>query len=251
MQTIAQQNAKIEEVLSLPGLGICRFECAGWAVSTVCGGQEGCELLILTQGEMQFGLATGETVRVVPQEILVVTPEIRVCSAHMCSQKVQGTVMAFARGLTWKRLPCGQEKDRAGGRRPEREGPYRDRYQMDRIRRVQAYMLENLDQPHTIQGLSEAFHISSTLLKEGFRQMYGLPIHKFLQVHRMARAAELLCTTGLPVLQIAEAVGYDSASQFGVIFKRQYQLSPSQYRKRLGYKMSKTVEFRPNRREMP
>ena len=32
---------------------------------------------------------------------------------------------------------------------------------------------------------------------------------------------------------IAAAVGYNSASQFGVAFKRRYQLTPSQYRRQV------------------
>ena len=35
----------------------------------------------------------------------------------------------------------------------------------------------------------------------------------------------------LSIVDIAAAVGYNSASQFGVAFKRRYQLTPSQYRR--------------------
>ena len=45
------------------------------------------------------------------------------------------------------------------------------------------------------------------------------------------RAAELLSESGLSIVEIASAVGYNSASQFGVAFKRRYQLTPSQFRR--------------------
>ena len=41
----------------------------------------------------------------------------------------------------------------------------------------------------------------------------------FLQMRRMDKASELLRTTNQTVLQIAVAVGYESASQFSQIFK--------------------------------
>ena len=44
--------------------------------------------------------------------------------------------------------------------------------------------------------------------------MYGQSTRKFLQMRRMDKASELLRTTNQTVLQIAVAVGYESASQF-------------------------------------
>ena len=47
----------------------------------------------------------------------------------------------------------------------------------------------------------------------------------------MRQAAALLADTEQTVLEIAIGVGYGSVSQFGVAFKRRYQLTPSQYRR--------------------
>ncbi len=60
---------------------------------------------------------------------------------------------------------------------------------------------------------------------------YGRPLHQYLLEHRVRRAAELLSESGLSIVEIASAVGYNSASQFGVAFKRRYQLTPSQFRR--------------------
>ena len=54
---------------------------------------------------------------------------------------------------------------------------------------------------------------------------------EYLTAHRLKRAKELLETTGLPVLQVAADVGYGSVSQFGQAFRRQYGVSPAQYRR--------------------
>lgn len=110
---------------------------------------------------------------------------------------------------------------------------YWDRDQLQAIHQAHDYMLANLSQPLTIEHLSQRFHISGTFLKEGFRQIYGQPIRKFLQARRMDRASELLRTSNQTIIQIAAAVGYESASQFSQIFKRHYQLPPAQYRREI------------------
>lgn len=111
------------------------------------------------------------------------------------------------------------------------ESAFRDHYMTDTVRRVQEYMVSHLSDPLTIDQLSARFRISPTALKDSFRQTYGRPIHQYLLEKRVQRAAELLHQSPLSIVDIAAAVGYNSASQFGVAFKRRYQLTPSQFRR--------------------
>lgn len=105
-----------------------------------------------------------------------------------------------------------------------------DSQQAEFMEQVHDYILEHLEQRLTIQQITQRFGISSTSLKTYFRQFYGVPIHQYILNHRLAWAAQLLCTTKLSVLQISAAVGYGSVSQFGVAFKNKYHMSPSQFR---------------------
>ena len=93
------------------------------------------------------------------------------------------------------------------------------------------YMEEHLDEPLTIPALSRRACLSATAFKEGFRRLYGLPVHTWLRQRRMERAAELLRSSPLSVLGVAQSVGYGSASQFTAAFRRQYGVTPAQYRK--------------------
>ena len=111
------------------------------------------------------------------------------------------------------------------------ESVSRDHYLTDTVRQVQEYMVSHLSDPLTIDQLSARFRISPTALKDIFRQTYGRPIHQYLLEKRVQHAAELLHRSPLSIVDIAAAVGYNSASQFGVAFKRRYQLTPSQYRR--------------------
>ena len=93
------------------------------------------------------------------------------------------------------------------------------------------YMEEHLDEPLTISALSRRACLSATIFKAGFRRLYGLPVHAWLRQRRMERAAELLRDSSLSVLGVAQSVGYSSASQFTAAFRRQYGVTPAQYRK--------------------
>ena len=92
------------------------------------------------------------------------------------------------------------------------------------------YMEEHLE-PLTISALSRRACLSATIFKAGFRRLYGLPVHAWLRQRRMERAAELLRDSSLSVLGVAQSVGYSSASQFTAAFRRQYGVTPAQYRK--------------------
>lgn len=96
---------------------------------------------------------------------------------------------------------------------------------------IRRYMEEHLDEPLTISTLSRRACLSATTFKESFRRLYGLPVHAWLRQQRMERAAELLRSSSLSVLGVAQSVGFSSASQFTAAFRRQYGVTPAQYRK--------------------
>ena len=103
-----------------------------------------------------------------------------------------------------------------------------------RLAEIRRYMEEHLDEPLTIPFLSRRACLSTTTFKEGFRRLYGLPVHTWLRQRRMERAAELLRDSSLSVLGVAQSVGYGSASQFSAAFHRQYGMTPAMYRKMSG-----------------
>lgn len=115
-----------------------------------------------------------------------------------------------------------------------------ERYVSSLMLEIKAYLLDHLSEKNTIEYLSRKFSISSTFLKESFRQAFGSPVHSWLVEQRLNRACKLLCTTRMSVQEVAHSVGYEGMSQFNAVFKRRFGATPGQYRK-----MSKTVTFRP------
>jgi AraC-like DNA-binding protein len=54
----------------------------------------------------------------------------------------------------------------------------------------------------------------------------------YLKRWRLQLAARLLRDRNLSLLAIAEQVGYESAAAFSRVFKREFLVSPGQYRRR-------------------
>ena len=114
------------------------------------------------------------------------------------------------------------------------------RYVPQSILEATSYMQAHLGEKLTIPHICKQCSVSPTFLKEWFHRAYGVPVHSWLVEQRMKQAHKLICTSKLPIHQIAQAVGYAGISQFNATFKRFYGMTPSRLRK-----MSETAISRP------
>lgn len=103
--------------------------------------------------------------------------------------------------------------------------------QVDIAKRVEKIITEDLRQHHPAWELAARFSISETSLKNYFRGVFGQNLSVYLREVRMKEAARLLADTRLSVAGIAEQVGYSNQSKFAAVFKKQFALSPLEYRR--------------------
>lgn len=103
--------------------------------------------------------------------------------------------------------------------------------QVDIAKRVEQIITSDLRQHHPAWELATRFSVSETSLKNYFRGVYGQNISVCLREIRLKKAAELFATTKLSVSEIAEQVGYINQSKFAAVFKKQFGLSPLEYRR--------------------
>jgi AraC-like DNA-binding protein len=83
----------------------------------------------------------------------------------------------------------------------------------------------NLEQLATLMGTNR------NKLGKSFKACFGVTIFSWLLGQRMLLAAQLLDSTSLAVIQIAEKVGYPDSNNFSTAFKRTFHHSPLKYRK--------------------
>ncbi|PTQ89153.1 AraC family transcriptional regulator [Agitococcus lubricus] len=83
----------------------------------------------------------------------------------------------------------------------------------------------------TVVELAGLACLSRSAFAERFTTMLGQPPLAYLTQHRLRQAARHLALQDLSIGRISEKVGYASETAFSQAFKRQYGISPSQYRK--------------------
>ena len=96
---------------------------------------------------------------------------------------------------------------------------------------MQNFIINHLDEKLTIDDLSRHFHLSATACKTCFHACCEQPIHQWISNKRMEKAAELLKHSTMPIIDVAQSVGYSGCSQFNATFKKKYGKTPSEYRK--------------------
>lgn len=104
--------------------------------------------------------------------------------------------------------------------------------QVDIAKKVHAMLIEDLAVNYTVQEMADQFWVSEVNLKAYFKGVYGESISAFLSRTRMACAAHLLETTKLKIGEVAFRSGYDNQSKFAAVFRRDFHISPLEYRRR-------------------
>lgn len=103
------------------------------------------------------------------------------------------------------------------------------------------YIREHYMTEFTIETLADECHMSSTHFRRTFTQIMGQGPLSYLNNIRIQNADVLLRTTELPVLDISEAVGFNSVSSFNRHFSDLYGMPPLKWRKQTSYIRNQSV----------
>ncbi len=83
----------------------------------------------------------------------------------------------------------------------------------------------------TLDTLSEEFHLSKPYLSKYIKEKAGMTFQEAVRKERMKKARTLLRETDQTVETVAAEVGYENVEHFNRLFKKNYGLTPVQYRK--------------------
>jgi AraC-like DNA-binding protein len=99
-----------------------------------------------------------------------------------------------------------------------------------RLGRAVAAMRDRPEHPFTLQRLAEVAGMSRSVFAVRFAESLDSSPMEFLKVIRLARAADLLTRTDLPVKTVAARVGYSSRSSFTRAFLATHRIGPTAFR---------------------
>ncbi len=99
-----------------------------------------------------------------------------------------------------------------------------------KVQNVRRLINLNLEKEVSIEELSQKVNLNRTTLQKVFKEMYGLTINEYRTKARIQLAKNLLVSTGLSITEIAGRCGYENASKFSEVFKRNEGISPKHWR---------------------
>ena len=108
---------------------------------------------------------------------------------------------------------------------------YFTRSQIAIVKEAEALILSDLSRRISAREMAERFVISESSFKFYVKGILGDSYLAYFRKKRMEKAAELLESTPLRVIEIANTVGYENQGKFAKVFAEVYGVSPLEFRR--------------------
>lgn len=116
-------------------------------------------------------------------------------------------------------------------------------FEINQIKKIPEILMGNLYELPTVSTLSKQLAMNSKKLAKGFKMIYGDTIFRYLRKLCLQRASLLLLDTDKFISEIAYDMGYSNPSNFCYAFKKEYGMTPLQYR--VSSLLKKSQKIRP------
>ncbi|AZQ64989.1 AraC family transcriptional regulator [Flammeovirga pectinis] len=103
-------------------------------------------------------------------------------------------------------------------------------YNVEPVFKAQNILENTLDRPVSIDNLAEDCGISESRLRFLFKHVFGTTIHNYHQDLRLNKSRSLLRKGGKTMSMIAMDLGFSSSSHFSMVFKKQFNITPKQFK---------------------
>lgn len=101
-----------------------------------------------------------------------------------------------------------------------------------RIEDILSFLNSNLDKHLSIDILSKAFYLNKYYLMHLFKEETGYTIYSYIQKKRILKASDLI-KNGMQAGEVCMRCGFGDYSNFVRAFKKEFELSPKQYYKKM------------------
>lgn len=104
-------------------------------------------------------------------------------------------------------------------------------HEREKLYHAKAILADNIAAPPSLKELSRMIGLNSYKLKKNFKELFGVPVFKYLQGERLIKAHNMLRDSEVTVQEASWAVGYESVSSFSNAFTKKFGFRPSDVKK--------------------
>ncbi len=104
--------------------------------------------------------------------------------------------------------------------------------EINQIKNAADYIGVNISDSLTVEEIAQEVGLNINKLQQGFKIMYGNTVNTYVQKKRFELAKDLMLNTDYNISEIINRIGLNSKSYFSKIFKAEYNITPSDFRKK-------------------
>lgn len=101
----------------------------------------------------------------------------------------------------------------------------------EKLQMAKEILTSDLENPPSLSELSKEIGLNTFKLKKSFKELFGVPVFKYLQNERLNTAHDMIRKQKLTVQEAAWHVGYDSLSSFSNAFAKKFGFRPSEIKR--------------------
>lgn len=101
----------------------------------------------------------------------------------------------------------------------------------EKLKTVLSRIETDYDKRLTVNAMADECGYSASHFMRWFKEVTGTGFSGYLIEYRLSRAASALRNTNDPILEIAERTGFENLSNFNRLFKKRFEMTPSEFRR--------------------
>ena len=111
----------------------------------------------------------------------------------------------------------------------ERNNTDTQKEEMDLYQQITLYIEDHPDEDLSLEALAKEFYVSKYHIAHVFKEKLGMSIHQYITKKRLALCREAILGKA-SITEVYQAFGFGDYSSFYRAFKKEYGISPKDYR---------------------
>ena len=114
---------------------------------------------------------------------------------------------------------------------PKDNAPTKKRKSLDKMKLIVKYVVNNYADNITIEDMANLCDFSQSHFMKFFKNNMEVSFIEYLNNYRLTMASRLLISSSSSIIAISMESGFDNLSYFNRLFKKKYDMTPSEFRR--------------------